>query len=203
MELVIKKVVVGQIETNCYVVSRGNTCFIVDPGGDSTKIKDAVGIMKPQFILLTHGHFDHVLALESMTMLFPKIDVYVGADDEYLLAHLSEQGNFVGQKFKDIHVRVKAVKEGDVIRFTSDKIKVIETPGHTMGSVCYRLGDNLFSGDTLFFHTVGRTDLPTSNEELMKKSLGKLAKLPVDLRVLPGHMKETTILEEKTFGFLA
>jgi len=202
MDLKIQKIVVGQIETNCYVVSRGNICFIVDPGGDSAKIKDAVGIMKPQFILLTHGHFDHVLALESMIMLFPKVDVYVGVDDKYLLEHLSEQGDFVGQKLKDIHVRVKAIREDDVIRFASDRITVIDTPGHTLGSVCYRLGNNLFSGDTLFYHTIGRTDLPTSNKELMKKSLEKMARLPVDLRVLPGHMKETTILEEKTFGFL-
>lgn len=203
MDLKIEKVVVGEIETNCYVVKKDNNCFIVDPGAEAKKIKELVGKHRIQFILLTHGHFDHVLALMDMKMIYPEADIYIGRGDKNLLSHLSEQSYFIGQRLRDIKLPLKLVKEGDLIKFDHEIITVIETPGHSLGSVCYKVGKNLFSGDTMFYHSIGRTDLPTSDSKLMERSLQKLADLPADTKVFPGHMQETTIIEEKTLGFLA
>lgn len=200
--LKIEKAVVGSIRTNCYIVSKKNACFIVDPGGEAQKIKAVIGHLMPKFVLITHGHFDHVLGLRDMVTLYPKIDVYVSVTDQELVEHLSKQNPYIDQKIADIRIPLKPIEDGNKIRFLDEEIEVIETPGHTYGSLCFRVDDYLFSGDTLFYHSYGRTDLPWSNGELMAKSLEKLAGLSDNIKVFPGHGSETTIREEKRKGVL-
>jgi glyoxylase-like metal-dependent hydrolase (beta-lactamase superfamily II) len=200
--LKVDKVVVGSIRTNCYIVQKNNACFIIDPGAEAEKIKDMVGHLVPKFILLSHGHYDHVLALRDLKVLYPKVDIYVSKKDQELVEHLSEQGKYIGQKITDIKMDMRTLSEGDLIPFFNERIKVIETPGHTFGSLCFAVDGYLFSGDTLFYHSYGRTDLPWSDSGLMKESLEKLASISDNVKVFPGHGRETTISEEKKQGVL-
>jgi glyoxylase-like metal-dependent hydrolase (beta-lactamase superfamily II) len=179
---------------------------IIDPGDEAGKIVTEmrkIKDLKLDYILLTHGHFDHVLAVDELKRKFPETRIFVGQKDQEILANLSKQSYFLSQKIKDPVSPTETVQDGDTLNFGKDKIKVIETPGHTPGGVCYLIGDHLFSGDTLFYHSHGRTDLPTSNNDKMSESLEKLAKLSENIRVFPGHGPETTIREEKLLGFLS
>ena len=199
----IIKEIVGLVRTNCYIVKHGKDCFIVDPGDDAQRIIEDTHNCQLRFILLTHGHFDHVLALEAIEGQYPGTDIYIGKKDKELINHLSSQGFSINQHLKDIKMPIKTVRQGNTIAFGSHKIKVIDTPGHTEGSVCYLLNNLLFSGDTLFYHTIGRTDLPNSDPISMLDSLKKLADLSVETKVYPGHGPETTIKEEIRNGYVS
>jgi glyoxylase-like metal-dependent hydrolase (beta-lactamase superfamily II) len=199
----IQKVVVGELRVNCYVVKSGSHCFVVDPGDESDKILNAIDGLVLDFILLTHCHFDHTLALEDLKFCYPKVPIYVTQDDKELLRNLSEQKPYSTKELKDFKLRVKNIEDNKVINFGKYKIKVIETPGHSHGSVCYLFDNNLFSGDTLFYHTIGRTDFWTSDPVKMRQSLKKLADLPEEVKVYPGHGPQTTIEEELKNGYLA
>lgn len=201
-KLTIEKVVVGSIRTNCYIVKKEQACFIVDPGAEAAKIKAAIGLCKPKFILITHGHFDHVLALRDLAILYPKIKIYLSSIDQELVEHLSKQGPYINQRITDIRLDLKTLKDDQSLLFEGEKIQVMATAGHTFGSLCFKLNDNLFSGDTLFYHSYGRTDLPWSDGRLMEKSLEKLASLDDNVKVFPGHGSETSIREEKKAGVL-
>jgi glyoxylase-like metal-dependent hydrolase (beta-lactamase superfamily II) len=207
MAIKIEKVVVGSIETNCYIVSAKNDhTAVIDPGDEAGKIMAEIKKIRDlrlDYILLTHAHFDHVLAVDELKRKFPEAKIFIGQNDQEILANLSKQSYFLSQKVKDLVSPTETVQDGDVLNFAKDKIKVIETPGHTPGGVCYLIDGCLFSGDTLFYHSHGRTDLPTSNNDKMSKSLEKLAKLSENIRVFPGHGPETTIKEEKLLGFLS
>lgn len=202
-QIKIQTLKVGELSSNCYVASKNGKCFIVDPGDEAENIIKAIGKNKLDLILLTHGHFDHVLAVEPLHEKFPQVPIYMGEDDEDLLKELSEQNRYSTKELKDIKVAIKHISSGSKIIFEGEKIKVFETPGHSFGSVCYLIGDNLFTGDTLFYHTIGRTDFWTSDPLSMRNTLAKLAKLPKKIKVYPGHGRETTIKEELTNGYLA
>jgi len=199
----VRRIIVGPITTNCYIASFDGKCFLVDPGDEPSRILKEIGSMHLEFILLTHGHFDHVLALDEVCKAYPKAVVYISKNDQGLIKNLSAQTYFLGKEILDINTPAKAVGQGDKIKFAGETIKVISTPGHTSGSVCYLLNDTLFSGDTLFYHSIGRTDLPTSDDIDMLGSLKKLSSLPLETQVLPGHGQQTTIGEEVQNGFLA
>lgn len=198
----IKTIKVGDYRTNCYLVSDNNKdAFLVDPGDEAEKILAEIEKyqLNLKFILLTHGHFDHVLAVDRIKEEYPNIDIFMNEKDIFLLDQIVEQGIYVKKFLHKFKSDVIAVKEGDLINHGDEIIKVIETPGHTPGGVCYLFGKDLFSGDTLFYHTFGRVDLPFSSSGDMKTSLEKIFKFDPALKIWPGHGQGTTIREELKF----
>lgn len=192
--LKIKKIIVGPVETNCYLISLNNELAVVDPGDEYEKIEaeiEKLGEVKHKYILLTHGHFDHVLAVNQLKEKYG-FEVAIGEKDR----DISGINLQIGAQVPEIKADI-TLKEGQALDLGGQKIQVIETPGHTVGSVSCLIGDNLFSGDTLFHHSHGRTDLPGGSDEDMKNSLKKLFALSDQTKVFPGHYEETTLGEAK------
>ena len=193
---------VGVLATNCYLLVNTDSrrAVLVDPGAEIDKltamIKEAHA--DPEAILLTHGHSDHTGAIPDLLALYPSLRIYAGAGEERMLTYPS-----INDALGPIDFTVRAdvfLREGDTVNEAGMSFKVLETPGHSAGSVCYYLEDEkiLFSGDTLFKGSYGRTDLPTGSGEAILRSLRKLAeRLPDDVRVFPGHGGMTTIGREK------
>lgn len=200
----IKRLILGIVRTNCYIVYTEDTnkAVVIDPAADSRKIIEelsALGVT-PEAVLLTHGHFDHMLAAESLRKEY-HIPVCVLQEDATLLKdpmlNCSEQ-------FLHMSYGISAdeeLEDGQRLRFLDGTFTVIATPGHTAGSCCYYAEAEhvLFSGDTLFQESIGRTDLPTGGAaQLLASIREKLFVLPDQTVVLSGHGMETTIAEEKT-----
>lgn len=195
----IQKIVVGQLDVNCYIISDDSNSgtLIVDPGDEPEKIIefiDATGL-QPKYILFTHAHYDHVCAAKELHNQYNAIIVM--HEREIITYRMTEQLCIPwGYDHEDFPEPESIVKDGDTISVGTISFKVIHTPGHTPGSICI-LGENtLFSGDTLFKGSVGRTDLPGGDFWLLSQSLKKLTLLPPETRVLCGHEGETTIAEE-------
>ena len=191
----IETVSVGPIGTNCYLVydEHRADALVIDPGGEDARIRAALGDRTVAAVLLTHGHFDHTGALRA----FAGAPIYIHPADEIMLrdAHWS-----VGDEMGDDAPRPAAtgfVQEGSKLNLAGLDITVLHTPGHTLGSVCYRIGDALFTGDTLFCRGYGRTDFPGGDFSALMRSLRRLLKFEEDLRVYPGHGCETGIFEER------
>ena len=157
--------------------------------------------LKPQAILLTHGHFDHIMGLDGVLSDFP-IPVYAQEEEEILLKDASYNASvsygpaytFSGASY---------IKDGQILELAGMTIRVIHTPGHTIGGCCYYIESEnvLFSGDTLFHDSVGRTDFPTGSQSQLVRSIReKLLGLPEETVVCPGHMSETTIGHEKKYN---
>ena len=199
MEYKIMKLVVGELQENCFILFDENKdAVVVDPGGSSENIIEAIdkNSLNIKYILLTHGHFDHVGAVAALVKKY-KAPVYMSKDDRAFLESPKEvRASAFGMQIEAADVDV-FVKEGDEIPFSEGTIKVIETPGHTLGSVCYLFENYLFAGDTLFNGSIGRTDFPESNHSLMIESLKKLKKLDDEIYVLSGHGPESQISYEK------
>ena len=185
----------GPLETNCYVVYDEATraCALIDPGAQPQKITNclAENALKLQLILLTHAHFDHTGALRSLHESFPDVPIYVSAQDTDETTNMSH-GNLV---YTDTFL------DGDDISMPPFTFHVLATPGHTLGSSCLVCGDTIFSGDTLFAGCCGRTDLPGGNAAQMMASLRRLAELPGDYRVLPGHGESSTLEQERQTNY--
>lgn len=199
----ILKVVVGPLEVNCYIVfdKASKEGVVIDPGGDAEEIKAALkenGVVT-KYIIDTHGHFDHVGANGVLKDALG-CPVAIHQDDEGLLECAHDQAIMFGVKTSrqpkpDVHL-----KDGDDIAFGSLRMRVIHTPGHTRGGVCLHMREQkvLFTGDTLFAGSVGRTDFEGgSTKALMDSIKRKLLTLGDDVMVLPGHGPESTIGEEK------
>lgn len=201
----IEQYVIGMIGTNCYVVSNEETkeCFLVDPAVCPewlvAKIRDQGLQLKA--ILLTHGHFDHIMGIDGFLDAFP-VPVYVHEKEQLLLndAEYNCSANYgKGYTFS----KAVSVQDGDILEIAGMKSRVIYTPGHTIGGCCYYLEAEhvLFSGDTLFCTSVGRTDLPTgSTSRLLRSVREKLMVLPDETKVYPGHEEETTIGYEREYN---
>lgn len=186
----IKKVITNQLEENCYIVSSVGEGVIIDPGGASEEILKAAEGLKIKYILLTHGHFDHIMAAgEILTKTGAKLLVPKG-DSEMLSDCQKSCGAMYGFFHKAIPFD-KELSEGDEIAFGRVVLSALETPGHSNGSMCYIGGGIMFSGDTLFRGTIGRFDF--ENKEKMVSSLKKLWTLPETTVVYPGHGPATTI----------
>ena len=154
--------------------------------------------LKVKYILLTHGHFDHVLGVNEMAKaLGAQVGLHTG--DNVLVENINEYGNiFLGLPHMEIPKVDFFVSDGDELNFGNETIKVIYTPGHTEGGVCYKIGDKLFSGDTLFKGSYGRTDLFGGDYSKIISSLKNvILKLDDKVEVFPGHGEATTIAEEK------
>lgn len=203
-EIMIRSVLVSECYTNCYICMNKDTKegFIVDPGADELKISVNISKMEmnPTAILLTHGHFDHIEAVEGLRKRY-SIPVIAGAAEEKLLSdsrmNLSSMFGNPAKICAD-----KFLTDGQKIVIAGFNIKFIHTPGHTQGSGCYYLEEEqvLFSGDTLFQASRGRTDFPGGSErEIINSIRNKLLTLPGDTDVYPGHMNITTIDNEKVY----
>lgn len=182
----IKHLYLGNLETNCYIVSDGaGHCAIIDPADDAQRVLKAVEGQKVDAIFLTHGHYDHTGAVIPLHEAL-QCPVYLHDADDALPRFLTRGWLYHNHSYKD----------GDEIAVGALRFTVMETPGHTAGSVCLRCENALFTGDTLFRRSCGRTDLGGSQYE-MQRSLDRLAAIPENLRVFPGHMDESTLDEER------
>lgn len=202
-QIKVECLVVGQLQTNCYLVWEKETQagVIIDPGDDAEYILNRVKDLeiKPLFILATHGHFDHVLAaLELKTAL--KIPFLANKKDLFLLERaVSSAKFFTGEKDALKPLVDEFIKENDIISFgKKGELKVIDSPGHSPGGVVFKSRGVIFSGDTLFRNGMGTTEYSyCSQSDLLSSIKNKLFKLPDEIIVYPGHGEETTIGEEK------
>ena len=197
----IKRILTNPYAENCYVISDDDGVgVIVDPGSDGENIYLQVmqaGI-KPVAVLLTHGHFDHVGAVNYLKKEY-NLQVYANIYEKGILTDASKIYVFGGQGEA---VKVdKWVQDGDELVFGQLKFKVLHTPGHTVGSCCYLAEKHLIAGDTLFFESIGRCDLPGGSFETIDRSIKtKLYTLDGDTIVYPGHGSTTDIDHEKKFN---
>lgn len=199
----IEKYVVGIIGTNCYLVINEETkeTVMIDPGAYPLKVRNAVkeAGLKIQAVLLTHAHFDHIMGLDDVRKEF-QVPVYVEEADLNMMTdgnrNLSVSYVNGGYQYQD----ATPVKDGQVLKIAGMQFQVIHTPGHTPGGCCYYMEKEgvLFSGDTLFQASVGRSDFPGgSASDLVRSVKEKLLVLPEETHVYPGHMDETTIGYER------
>lgn len=189
----ILKVRTGELAVNTYILYNQNkNAVIIDCGVDFERVFSLLNEkgLKPLAVLLTHAHFDHSLTAKNFQNLGAKI--CVSKNDALKL----ERGDTLGVYFniKEPCVKVDViVKDEDELDFGDIRLKVISTPGHTDGSVCFLVEDCLFSGDTLFCLSIGRTDFPTGSFLDMKNSLKRLSRLEKNLKIYPGHGEETSL----------
>ena len=181
----IEELTVGIVQTCCYILGRedGQECIVIDPGAEANRIRKHVGDRKIAAILLTHGHFDHIGAVREL--MEPGTKLVIHGLDAPMLGdpELNASAGLIARKVTAPEA-TDLVKEGDELEFAGMKVKVLHTPGHTPGSVCYEIGGELFTGDTLFEYGWGRTDLPGGSEAQMEASLKRL--MPM-VRTMPFH----------------
>ena len=188
---------VGPIGTNCYFLQdeESGLMAIIDPGDDWERIlhqvKKAEGEVK--YILLTHGHYDHTTAVPDLVKALPGVQVYIHQAD----------ANGAGSQLFPLAAQVKDLNnydEGDTLSLGSLTIEVLHTPGHSKGSVTLKVGDVLFTGDTMFCGSCGRTDLRGGSYEEIMASLKRLGELEGDFHVCPGHDRTSTLERERKYN---
>ena len=184
----IQTLSVGMVGTQCYILGEdgGSSCLVIDPGAEAARIRRAVDGRKLEAILLTHGHFDHIGAVgelmeEDTALLIHPADAAMLTDPG-----LNAGYSLIGRKVTAPEA-TGFVREGDELHLAGLTLTVLHTPGHTPGSVCYLCGSDLFTGDTLFEHGWGRTDLPGGSEADMFRSLRRLMPLAGTCTVHAGH----------------
>ena len=200
----IKVIPCGAIAANMYLLTdtaTGKQSLVDCPPVHASQLRALEEQITDQleFIFLTHGHFDHILGLGDVLERFGGKIVIHKEDEECLSDHEKALCRWIPTKPPCYKADVVLSGE-ESLPFGESTFTVLHTPGHTRGSVCYRCDDILFSGDTLFLENCGRVDFPGGNADEMRTSLARLAALPGDLRVLPGHGEETTLSHERKFN---
>ena len=196
---------VGVLLENCYILLNNDTkeCVLIDPGDEPGKILTYLKKLdaKPCAILVTHAHHDHIGAIPDIMAAYPGLTYMIGADEKELMG--MESGHELGIPIEYLGEPAKWLDDADVEVLAGIRIQTIATPGHTKGSVCYSVPDIgiLFSGDTLFRGSYGRTDLATGDPEQIGKSLMKLFEnMDDNMTVYPGHDAYTNIGFEKKYN---
>ena len=186
----IKTLPLGAYQTNCYLVWEENSpaCTVIDPGYSPEKVLAQAQLLGKtvEAILLTHGHFDHVGGVRKLAA-DTNCPVFLCQEDLSMPAQMTAGPLYYTQ----------TCGEGDVLTLAGLTFRVLHTPGHTPGSLCFVCEDAIFSGDTLFWGSCGRTDLPGGDWSAIRRSLRRLADLPGDYRVFPGHGDATTMAAER------
>lgn len=190
----VKVLAVGPIGTNCYILEdeETNLAAVIDPGDEPKKIQKVLeedGV-QVEYILLTHGHYDHTTGVPGLHKAIPEAKIYIHQAD----------ANGAGSQLFPLASQVDDLllyDEGDTLTLGTLTIEVLHTPGHSLGSVVLKVGDVLFCGDTLFCGSMGRTDLPGGNYGQIMKSLKRLAELEGDYYVCPGHDVTSTLERER------
>lgn len=190
----VKLLRVGPIGTNCYILEddQTNLAAVIDPGDEPELIQEALekeGV-EVRYLLLTHGHYDHTTAVPALHRVYPQADIYIHQAD----------ANGAGSTLFPLAGEVDDLKlydEGDVTRLGDHEIQVLHTPGHSPGSVTLKVEDVLFTGDTLFAGSCGRTDLRGGSYEQIMQSLKRLGELKGDFHVCPGHEATSTLERER------
>ena len=196
-ELDIRTVTGGPLDVNTYVVGAegGGRCVIIDPGAEPERVAEAVEERSVDTVLLTHGHFDHMLYARHWLDQGAKL--YVHADDAQALRSPSLNLSQVVNTTLVLPQADALLQDGDVVKEAGLELTVLHTPGHTPGGVCYMSGNTLFCGDTLFYRSYGRIDLPGGDAQEMAASLRKLMQLPGETVAYPGHGMKTKIAWER------
>ena len=191
--LKVNVLTLGAYQVNCYIIhdEKSTSCCVIDPGYEADTILDKLSELglTLEAILLTHGHFDHVGAVRDLAA-DTGCQVWLCADDLSLPTNLSAGKLYYTQTYA----------EGSQLNLAGLDISVLQTPGHTPGSVCLLVEDTLFSGDTLFAGSCGRTDLPGGSWADMQASLKRLSQIEANLWVLPGHGESTMLASEKKYN---
>ena len=188
----IKRMQVGPIGTNCYILEDEKKIAVIDPGDEAERILEVLEETEGTvaYILLTHGHYDHTTAVPELHRALPEAKIYIHQAD----------ANGAGSRLFPLAGQVDDLllyDEGDALPLGSLTIEVLHTPGHSKGSVTLKAGDVLFTGDTLFAGSMGRTDLSGGDEEEIMASLKRLGELEGNFHVLPGHMGTSELDRER------
>lgn len=203
--LVVKRLPLGPIGANCYILcdEKSGEGAVIDVGGFEKRLLDEIsgaGIKNLKYILCTHGHFDHISGIPELKKHFPSAEILIDKDDKDLFfdgeKNLADYFGAVSPHFKADGL----LFENEELFLGETKLRVMKTPGHSRGSVCFICDKEkiVFSGDTLFKFTVGRTDLWGGSLEELSKSLEKIMTLPDDYKVYTGHNIPTTVGDERT-----
>ena len=203
----VKLMQLGMIGTNCYIFwdEDSRKCAIVDPGDSGERVADFIKGqgLEPVAILLTHSHFDHILGIPGIRAAWPNLPVYCHPAD---VDETRKTVTLFGSTFPAVSAfgNITPYVDGDQVEVGGITVEVISTPGHTPGGVTLKAGDILFTGDTLFRSSIGRTDLEGGNFGTLMQSLKKLGGLEQNYRVCPGHEGLSTLDDEKKYnGYLA
>lgn len=200
-----ERLVVGSLQTNCYLIynQRSKKCIIVDPGDDSEYISSKIEELnlKPVSIIVTHGHFDHILGVSDLKLIY-KIPFFCHENDLFLVESMNKRAKrWLDREITEQVPKVDFVFE-DYLKIPGFKIKVLKTPGHTPGSVSFYIkeGKILLTGDTIFANgIIGRYDLSYSSKEKLDRSINEILKFPEETKIFPGHNKLTNVKEEKKY----
>jgi len=191
----IETIKLGIFQANCYILHKDKQMLCIDPGANPKKLFQYLDQFPDEelvAICLTHGHFDHIGAVDELVAKY-HCPVYLSAEDSFLATH--KEVNFSATRSAEISGTIKAYPE-QYMKIGVFEFEILDTPGHTAGSVCLLFDGFIFTGDTLFKESVGRTDLFSGSESKLKQSLKLLKSLDMNLTVYPGHAESTSIQTE-------
>jgi hydroxyacylglutathione hydrolase len=201
-KLVIKRLVVGSLSANCYIVGveEAGAGLVIDPGGNPEQISRAISDsgLDIEVIILTHGHSDHIAALRDIQDK-TGAEVAIHIEDADFLEGSGSLSSQFGISYRTPHSPDRLLHEGDIIEIGKVQFTILHTPGHTPGSICLLTGNQIFTGDTLFRRGIGTTLMPgSSRSQLLESIRQRLMTLPDNTIIYPGHGRETTISAERT-----